>query len=123
MAGIGILLTESVVSDDAASQRFKFSLVREHAESGMTLRRQAGGVERAIAGVASSAEVEIRAERVTGAQYEWLVERLGRQVQLRMPTGFSAQVVVARLERTLVSSRSDTIAWGVNLVFYVIRRL
>ena len=122
MSEIGVILTSSIVSDGADIRRFKFSLMTERGDSGMTLRRQAGRGERAIAGVPSTAEVHCTAEKVTPSDFEWLNSKLGLPVTLRMPD-FNARVVVRSVSRTRVFARSDTDAWGVQVVFYIIRRI
>ena len=47
----------------------------------MSLRRQAGQGERAIAGIPSTAEIHAQAEEVSAAAYEWLTDRLGLPIQ------------------------------------------
>ena len=121
MAGIGILLTAAILSDGNDLQRYKLSSFAERADSGMTLRRQAGQGERAISGVPSTAVIEAVAQEVSAAAYEWLVERLGLPIQLRLQ-GFSARVVVKQADRVRMSARSDDLAWNVQLVFFVIER-
>ena len=121
MAGIGIRLTSAILSDGPDIQRFKFSDFGERADSGMTLRRQAGRGERAISGIPSTAEVQTTAQEVTAAQYEWLLEHLGQPIQLRT-INFSAQVTIKTVSRRRVAARSDTIAWNVRLVFFIINR-
>lgn len=122
MAWIGITLRRAILSDGADSQRLGFSLFSERADSGMTLRRQSGGGERAVAGIPSNAEVRARAEEVTGVQFDWMFDRIGVPLNLRVPTGFSARVAIAQLHRQLVAGKSDTTAWGVDIVFYVLER-
>ena len=122
MAWIGINLPRAILSDGGDTQRFGFSTFTERADSGMTLRRQAGGLERAVAGIPSTAEVRARAEQVTSPQFDWLFARIGIPLQLRMPTGFSARVAIASLNRRLVSARSDTTAWGVDITFFILER-
>ena len=121
MAGIGIRLTAAVFSEGADLQRYKFSSFTERADSGMTLRRQAGQSERAIAGIPSTAEVHGTLEEVSIAAYEWLVGRLGFPIQLRLP-GFSARVVLKSADRIRVSAMSDETAWGVRVVLFVVER-
>ena len=121
MAGIGIRLTAGILGDGADLQRFKFSTFTERADSGMSLRRQAGQGERAIAGIPSTAEIHATIEEITAAGYEWLMERLGLPIQLRI-TNFSARVVIKSVDRVRVSALSDTQAWGVRVVFYIIQR-
>ena len=122
MAGIGVTLTAAIVSDGEDIRRLKFSQITERGDSGMTLRRQAGRGERAIAGVPSTAEVHCVAEQITAADFEWLNSKLGLPVTLRL-ADFSANVVVRSVSRTKVFARSDTQAWGVQVVFYIIRRI
>lgn len=117
MAGIGILLTDALLSDGADIQRYKFSQFAERADSGMSLRRQAGQGERAIAGIPSTAEIHATAQEVSAAGYEWLTDRLGLPIQLRLPT-FSARVAIKSVERLRIAGSSDTLAWGVRLVFF-----
>ena len=121
MAGIGVTLPAAIISDGGDHQRYRISRFSEAADSGMSLRRQAGQSERAIAGVPSSAEVHATAERVTTAGYDWLRERLGLPVQLRL-AGFSARVALKSVERTRVSGRSERLAWGVRMVFFIVER-
>lgn len=122
MAGIGIILTRAIISDGADRLRMGFSSFGEQGDSGMRLRRQPGDVERALGGIASTAEVRAVAEKVTPAQFEWLLERLGRVVHLRTPDGFSAEVTIARVIRNQDYRKSDTLAWGVNITFYIVTR-
>ena len=121
MAGIGILLDGAILSQGDDIQFYKFSQIMERGDSGTTLRRQAGRGERAIAGIASTAEVHCVAEEITPTAYEWLVERLGLPIQLRVPD-LSARVFVKSVERNRIAARSDTDAWGVRVVFYIIER-
>lgn len=121
MAGIGIILEGARLSDGADIQRYKFSQIMERGDSGMSLRRQAGRGERAIAGIASTAEIHCTAEEMSPAGYEWLTERLGRPIQLRIPD-LSARVVIKSVDRTRIAARSDHEAWGVRVVFYIIER-
>ena len=121
MAGIGIRLTAGILSDGADLQRFNFSSFTERADSGMSLRRQAGQGERAIAGIPSTAEIHGTIQEISAAGYEWLMERLGLPIQLRI-TNFSAQVVIKSVDRIRVAALSDTQAWGVKGVFYISQR-
>ena len=121
MAGIGVRLPAAILSDGDDLQRYQFSSFAEEADSGMTLRRQAGQTERAIAGIPSTAVVTAVAQRVTEAGYDWLRERLGLPLQLRL-AGFSAVVVLKSVRRERRSARSETLAWGVRIVFYIVER-
>ena len=121
MAGIGVLLTASILSDGADIQRYRFSTFHQRSDSGMSLRRQSGQTERAIAGIPSTAQIDATAEEVSIAGIEWLTERLGLPIQLRLP-GFSARVVVKSVDPQRVAGRSDETTWGVRVVFYVVER-
>ena len=121
---IGIRITRAILSDGQDVMRLGFSKFTEHVDSGQRLRRQPGGLERAFGGAASSAEVDVVFEDVTTAQYDWLAERALSATPLRLRTkgGFSAQVSIASVDRTLLPARHDTIAWNVPVKFFILSR-
>ena len=123
MAGIGIIFTSAIITDGEDRQRFFFSAIEESAMSGMSLRRQKGGTERAISGVASTAELNVTAQSVTSYQYEWLVTRVGRPVRVQIPSGFSGTCAIATVRRVLRAEKHDTKAWDMEIRFYIIERL
>ena len=122
MAGIGYEITSAILSDGQQRIRLQVTGFGQQADSGATLQRQFGNLERAIGGVSSSAEITITADRVTIADYNFILERLNTPLKLKMPSGFSADVRVKSIRDLVNFSRSEQYAFGVPIVLYIIRR-
>ena len=122
MAGIGYTITRAILSDGQQRIRLLVTGFGQQADSGATLQRQFGNLERAISGVSSSADITLTADKVTIADYNFILERLNTPMILKMPSGFSADVRVKSIRDLVNFGRSEQYAFNVPIRLFIIRR-
>ena len=123
MAGIGYTITRAILTDGQQRIRLLLTGFGEQADSGASLQRQFGNLERAIGGVSSTAEIVLNVDKITVADYTFILERLNTPLTLKLPSGFSVDVRVKRINKAINFTQGDTYAFNVPITFYIIRRL
>ena len=119
MAGIGVILGSYSVADGDNVIYLDVSSVTDQVASGIRQRVYGDGQQRAIAGYAERSSLRVTCQRVDKATYDWLAERVGREVVYRDELGTATTVTVGDLRRTRETAKSDEYSWNVQVDFYL----
>ena len=119
MAGIGVILGSYSVADGDNVIYLDVSSTSDRVSSGIRQRVYADGKQRAIAGLAERSHIQVLCQRVSKATFDWLAERVGREVVYRDELGTATTVTIGDLQRTRETGKSDEYAYNVQVDFYL----
>ena len=118
MAGIGVILGSYALADGDDVIYLDVSQVTDNVRSGIVQRVYGDGTQRSIAGYAQRSELQLLCQSVEKPTYDWLAERIGKQVVYRDELGTATLVTIGDLRRTRVAARSETQSWNVRVDLY-----
>lgn len=120
MAGIGIQLTRTTLSDADSVITLGLSQMIRSTDGGVTQDVYADGSQRSIAGFATRSTVNLTCQKMDPATYDWIEQRTGRNVVYRDPRGIAFVATIGGIREHYDARKGDEVVYGVAVTLVIV---